>query len=65
MKKLVALFAVIAFALNLGTAFAQEKTQTQATPAKKAEKAPAKKKQVKKKAARKKEAKTPVAPATK
>ncbi len=65
MKKLIALFMAIAFALSLSAAFAQEKTQKPPTPVKKAEKAPAKKKHIKKKkAAKKKEAATP-APATK
>ena len=44
MKKIVALFMAIAFALTLGTAFAEEKTPTASgtAPAKTAEKAPAK-----------------------
>ena len=67
MKKLIALFTAIAFALTLGVAFAQEKTQAPATPEKKVEKAPVKKHAHKhaKKTAKKEEAAAPVAPATK
>jgi hypothetical protein len=60
MKKVIALFTAMAFALTLGTAFAQEKTAAPAAPEKKEEKAPVKKKHAhkhaKKKAAQKEEA---------
>jgi hypothetical protein len=70
MKKMIALFTAMAFALTLGVAFAQEKAAAPAAePEKKVEeKAPAKKKAAKKKAAKKKAAKkeeaaAPAAPA--
>jgi hypothetical protein len=67
MKKIIALFTAMAFALTLGVAFAQEQTAPAAAPEKKEEKAPAKKKKAAKKAKKKKAAKTeeaaPAAPA--
>ncbi len=69
MKKIIALFTAIAFALTLGVAFAQEKTQAPAAPEKKEVKAPAKKKHAskhaRKKAAKKEGTVAPSAPATK
>ncbi|MGE5172209.1 MAG: hypothetical protein ACM3MD_00070 [Betaproteobacteria bacterium] len=69
MKKVIALFTAIAFALTLGVAFAQEKTQAPAAPEKKEAKAPAKKKHAtkhaKKKAAKKEETAAPATSATK
>ena len=69
MKKIVALFMAIAFALTLGTAFAEEKTPTASgtAPAKTAEKAPAKSHKAKAKHVKthKKEAASTAAPATK
>ena len=68
MKKAIALFMAFAFALTLGTAFAEEKTATPAAAEKApvAEKAPAKHKKhvTKKQKKAKKEAAAP-APATK
>ena len=66
MKRLLALFTAMAFVLTLGVAFAQEKTEAPAAPAKKEAKAPAKKKVHKKhmkKAAKKEAAKKEAAPA--
>ncbi len=71
MKKIVALFTAMAFALTIGVAFAEEKAPTDSTKAPAAtEKAPAKTKKSAKKAKhakkQKKEAAAPVAaPATK
>jgi len=70
MKKIVALFMAIAFALTLGVAFAEEKTPTASStaPAKTAEKAPAKSNKAKKTKhvkTHKKEAAPAAAPATK
>lgn len=67
MKKIVALFTAMAFALTLGVAFAQEATKAPTTPDKKEEKAPVKKKYTKKhmkKTAKKSVKKTEEAPAT-
>lgn len=68
MKKIIALFTAMAFALSLGVAFAQEKTEAPAAPAKKEEKAPVKKKAAKKHATKKhakknEKAAAPAAPA--
>ncbi len=70
MKKIVALFTAMAFALTLGTAFAQEKAPatTEKAPAAATTKAPAKTKKAKKHVKKhKKEAAAPAeaAPATK
>ncbi len=71
MKKIIALFTAMAFALTLGVAFAEEKAPAPSTTAPAAaDKAPAKtKKSVKKakhvKKHKKEEAATPAAPATK
>ena len=68
MKKIIALFTAMAFALTLGVAFAQETTPAPAPEKKMEEKAPAKKKAAKKekkkkKKAAKKEEAAPAAPA--
>jgi hypothetical protein len=47
MKKIVALFTAMAFALTLGVAFAEENAPTAAAKAPAAEKAPAKSKKAK------------------
>ena len=54
MKKIIALFTAMAFAMTLGVAFAQEKAEAPAAPEKKEEKAPAKKKKAAKKEKKKK-----------
>ncbi len=65
MKKIIALFTAMAFAMTLGVAFAQEKTEAPKAPEKKEEKAPVKKKAAKKharkKADKKKETAAPAA----
>ena len=63
MKKIIALCTAMAFALSLGMAYAQEKTETPAAPEQKAEKKAAKKKHhkhKKKKAAKKDESAEPM-----
>jgi len=71
MKKIIALFTAMAFALTLGVAFAEEKAPAASgtAPAKTAEKAPAKSSKAKKtkhvKKHKKEEAAATAAPATK
>ena len=66
MKKIIALFTAMAFALTLGVAFAEEQAAPAGTAPKTEAAAPAKKKvaKKKKKAAKKAAAETKAAPAT-